>query len=265
MKCTNCGFELEEQSKFCTNCGTQVEAIEPTYISTNADKILSALKDNMFLAICILYSIGTAISLFGDSLPVINILITIFLWLTYAKSLKNIADASHLRCISGCVYANYVIFNVVSIIFMVIGVLFFIFGLFSSSADFINSFVSNPNAFSFSIGGIEKPFTAASGWLVGIGFVFVGAILLVFNLLCTRKIHRFAKSVYMSVSDPCTELKNPKEVTNCFTFLAVCSGIAALSSLLQSVFAAISTGLSTALFIIIIILINKYFIKTNAQ
>lgn len=266
MKCINCGFELEEQSKFCTVCGAQVVAIEPTCISTNADKILSALKDKMFLAICILYSIGTVLSTTANGISIIQILITVFLWLTYAKSLKNIADASHLRGISGCVYANYIINNVLSAIIIVCGaVLTLVFAIFADTPEFIESFEVNIGSLSFLLDTLPQKFIAMFSWLFGVLFIVVGALLLVFNLLATRKIHRFAKSVHMSVSDPSVELENPKMVTGWLIFLAVCSGILALSSLATNIVAAISTGCTAAVAILSVVLINKYFIQNDAQ
>ena len=131
MKCKNCGFEYGEQYDYCPNCGTQNAVEQPTKqpvaeaVSLNpvADKVMSALKDSGFLVLCILMSISCVLSLKGG-FPLINILLTIFLWLTYADVQKGFANEKHLQSISGTVYASYVITNVVSIILIVCGVLF---------------------------------------------------------------------------------------------------------------------------------------------
>jgi len=265
MKCTNCGFDLEQGARFCTACGTEAAETQAVSLNPMADKILLALKDNLFLIICILFSIGTAASLVNDGLPVINILLTIFLWLTYSKSRKNIADGTQLRNISGCVYANYVIMNVLAIIFIVCGVIFaFAFSLLSGSADFVNSFVSGFDEAIPGLNALPQAFLAVSGWVIGTVFLFVGVVCLVLNILGMKKVHLFAKSVYMTVNAQCTELENAKKVKGWLIFFAVCEGISALSALTTSVISAVSGGCICAVIILAIVLINKYLVKDEA-
>lgn len=128
MKCANCGFESEQNYSVCPQCQANTQS------NPAAQKILCVLKDPLFLVICILMSISCAISLAADNLPLINILITVFLWLTYAQSRKEIADAKHLRFISGAVYANYVINYVIAGLVVILGVIFAVaFGLIASN------------------------------------------------------------------------------------------------------------------------------------
>ena len=91
---------LEAEITQCPNFESEEQIVAP--VQTVADRVLPALKDGIFLAICILMSASCLISLSMDSIPLINILATVFLWLTYAQSRKDIVDAKHLRCVSGC-------------------------------------------------------------------------------------------------------------------------------------------------------------------
>lgn len=264
MKCPICNFEIEEGAKFCTACGAQVGAVEPDFKSTTADKILSVLKDKLFLVICILFSVGTAASLISDSLPIINILITIFLWLTYSSSLKNIADDKNLRRISGCVYANYVVMNVASIIIIVCGVILtIVFSIFGNTPEFMSSFTSSFEGYAINLNALPQDLLSIFGWVIGAAFVLLGVGMLVFNILGTRKIHRFAKSFYMAISNPAVELENTKKVKNWLIFFGVCTGVSALSSLTTSLWATVSGGCIAAVIFLAVTLIDKYFIKID--
>ena len=106
-----------------------------------ADQLLPALKDPLFLVVCILLSISCLLSLSAGSVPLIDILITVFLWLTYAQARKDIADAGHLRCVSGALYAQYVIVYVVAGLLLVVGVILMLY--------FANGFQATAEAISF--------------------------------------------------------------------------------------------------------------------
>jgi len=128
MKCQNCQFESEGRFDYCPNCGqptanANAQPVEKVSINPTADIVLSALKDSAFLIICILMSVATGLQFVVSEFSVINILITIFLWLTYASAQKGFADEKHLQAISGSVYAQYILTNVLSIISIVFGAL----------------------------------------------------------------------------------------------------------------------------------------------
>ena len=69
MKCQKCGFEIQEGMGFCSKCGTAVTYTpqpeqpvqsEPSVNIFNpfAERIMSAVQDNLFLAICIFTKIN---------------------------------------------------------------------------------------------------------------------------------------------------------------------------------------------------------------
>ena len=78
-----------------------------------------------------------------DSVPLIHILITVFLWLTYAQSRKDVADAEHLRCVSGAVYAQYVIVYVAAGLCLLAGVIFAVsFSFLTDHSEYIHTLLS---------------------------------------------------------------------------------------------------------------------------
>lgn len=275
MKCNKCGFESERDFEYCMNCGTKAKddkavPVEAVSLNPVADKVLNALKDNLFLALCILMSASCVLSLNGG-LPLINILITIFLWLTYADTQKGFANEKHLQCVSGTVYASYIITNVACGILIVCGVLFGgIFALFANTPEFISEFEValseyDLSEFGVQISDIPQALLAMSGWIIAFVFIAISAIGLIFNLLGMRKIHRFAKSVYQGIMYQNPNFENPRVVKNWLLFFGICSAISAVSSLASGgIIAALATGCVAASEIIAYILIDRYFVeKTN--
>ena len=274
MKCKNCGFEYGEQYDYCPNCGTQNAVEQPTKqpvaeaVSLNpvADKVMSALKDSGFLVLCILMSISCVLSLKGG-FPLINILLTIFLWLTYADVQKGFANEKHLQSISGTVYASYVITNVVSIILIVCGVLFGVLvTAFAGTEEFAQGFdmaISQYDLgeFAFSYEDIPQGLMGFAGVFIGGAFVFIGAIALVINILGTKKIHAFAKSVYMGIMLQNPNFQNPRAAKNWLMFFGVCSAIGAVLSVFSEPVVAIASGCDAAATIIASVLIDKHLME----
>lgn len=262
MKCTNCGFESQDVFQYCSNCGVAATVSDTAVNNTFADKILAVFKDNLFLALCVLMTASCVFSLISNSLPVINILITIFLWLTYAKVRKGIVDANSLRCISGSVYANYVIVNVISIIFFVCGIIVtFILGFLTNSSEAVNALISEFNINYPYYTSILQGILAVAGWVIGLVFIIVAVAIFIINILGMKKIHRFAKSVYKSVLAQNPVFENLSGAKNWLIFFGVCSAISTLSSLSGGLIVALTSACSTAAIFIAVTLINKYFVS----
>lgn len=270
MKCTNCGFELQDDSLFCTNCGAQLapEAAAP-YAPEN-NKVLAMLKDSLFLVTCILVTVAAGLKLIGgEGIPVFETLFTIFLWLTYSQAAKGIADEKHLRCISGTVYANYIVNNVTAIIVIVCGVIVSaVLGFLGGNLEFMSQFTFELEQEFPGQEGIVSAIFGTLGWIIGLIFVVAGVIALVLNILGTKKIHRFVKSVYQSLSNPYMEIVNPRAARGWLIFLGVCLGVSALSNIstnLASVLPAIADGCMAATTIIAAVLVGKYFLSDNER
>ncbi len=265
MKCKNCGFEQEKDFEYCVNCGAETidnipVPVEPVSLNPAADIVLPALRDKLFLALCILMTILCGLSLAMTCIPVLNILFTIFLWLAYADAQKGIANEKHLQCVSGTVYAQYIIVNVASIIFIVCGVLFGVmFSAMVDDSDFIIEFTKQFERFGINPADISQSISYMLVWILGGLFIFIGVIALVFNMLMMRKIHRFAKSVYQGIMFQNPEFEKPETVRNWFIFIAVCGGINVITSITAAEpISILSSICSMAITIIVTILINKH-------
>lgn len=278
MKCNNCGFEYQENFEYCPNCGApkavefpngqQPPTAEPVSLNPAADKVLAALKDKAFLAICRLLTVSCVLALDGG-FPLISILITIFLWLTYNSAQKGFANENHLRSISGTVYASYVITNVVCGMLIVCGVLFgALVAITAGTAEFAEGFDAaisqyDLGEYAFSYADIPQELFGIVGLLIGVAFVIVAVIMLVINILGMRKIHRFAKSVYMGIMFQNPNFENPRAAKNWLLFFGICSAIAAVFSISSETVAALASGCDAAAAIIASVLINKYLVENH--
>lgn len=252
MKCTNCGFENQQDVCVCSQCQTPLQQ-DPV-----AQPILRALKDSLFLIICILMSASCLFSLANGNVPLINILLTVFLWLTYSQSKKNVVDTKHLRCVSGAVFANYVITFVLAGVVLLLGLIFTLF---------YGVIVSDPalmSAITMEIAGIDSAEVTAllsvlpgAGVVIFIVFLLIAAAVALFNIFSMRYIHRFAKSVYQSVENGVLDLQY---VNAAQIWLFIFGGFGAISALsAEGVTSFLIAAAEAAACILAGLLIRKYF------
>ncbi len=262
MKCLNCGLVYDNELTSCPNCGTVAPVAEPINFNPIGDRVSAALKDNLFLVLCISVSASALFSFLGGGLPVITILLTIFLWITYAKTVKNEDPSESLRCISGTVYAQYIIDKVSAIICIVSGVLLVLAGNgilneienLSSNAEYEKLLEKYP-AFD------EISFTLFLK-LIGPCFIILGVLTYLINFLGMKKIHQFIKSAYQGMNFKVPFLEKPKATKNWLIVFAVIYGLSTLGSIPHIIALGTNGGIFVAL-IITIILMNKYFITDN--
>ena len=252
MKCPNCGFESELTYPVCPQCQAQIQQ------NPAAAKILPALKDTLFLVVCILMSVSCVISMALNNLPLINILITVFLWLTYAQSKKGIADAKHLRCVSGAVYANYVITYVAAGIVAVIGaVLALALGFLLSDPTILETLTAEFAGVDLAP-VVEMISFVPSGVIMAI-FLIVAAGIVVLNIFSQRYIHRFAKSVYQSIETGKLDLQHTNAAKIWLFIFGGISILSSLSSLSDGQFLLVLSGVAeSGACIFAGILISKY-------
>ena len=246
---------FEPQQEFIPN--SEEETVIP--VQTVADKILPVLKDSLFLAICILMSVVSLISLSLGNLPVIEILATVFLWLTYAQATKGLVDTKHLRCISGTVYAQYVITYVVAGLIFVAGIIIAAaFSLVMQDPGLAGSIQSALYGLNDTAAILSGLILAGSGILIMVIFAACAGLAVLVNIFITRYIHRFIKSVYTSVNANTLELKYVTAASVCLFIISGCSGISALTAL-PSVTAMLYNGTTCATTLIAGLLIRKHF------
>ena len=261
MKCTNCGFESPEGVNSCANCGA---VLNQELVSRNpaAEKILAALKDKLFLVICILLSVSLGLGVLAGSFNIITILLVIFLWMVYSNSTKDVVDTKNLRRVSGTVYASYVIANVAFVMLAVAGVIIgLVFDALTKEAEFIAMLEKELATMNLEIevSQIIERLQEGFGWLFAGVFLFVAAVGLIVNLCGLRKIHRLAKSVYMSVDMADLSLiKKANAAKNWLWVFGVCSAITVLSG---DWMAVVSGGCSAAAYILAAILVKKYLVE----
>ena len=184
MKCNRCGYESNEDFKFCPICGVDATQENSFMINPAEDLVLSVVKDKLFLILCILMTAASALSgLLSGSFDIISILITIFLWITYSNGKKNVVQYNNIRNISGTIYAEYVIVNVLSVLFMVISVIIgFCFSLIDGSFDIVEDVLNEFEEFSHYISATTEQLGQFIGIIIGIVFFVVAVVILLINI-----------------------------------------------------------------------------------
>lgn len=273
MKCTNCNFETTQDFTYCPNCGSAQNSepvAEPVSLNPAADKIFALLKDNLFLVVCILITVSAATSVINGAIPLFTILIAIFLWCIYSSAQKGFVNENQLRNISGTVYASYIVTNVLAGIFVFLGLLMSAMSSFLSSlklSDILNELSLEFNEFDVDISDflydLPQNIVSIIGILSAITFIFIAAVILIFNILGVRKIHRFIKSVYMGVMYQNPNFEKVNAARNWILVFAIFSGISALFSLTGGLLTFASTGTQSVAMILVYILIDKYLTVKN--
>lgn len=259
MKCSQCGFEAAQDNLFCPQCGERLTQIEaPTGVFSA--RILPALKDPLFLVVCILLSVSCLMSLAAGSVPLINILITVFLWLTYVKAQNNVADAAQLRCVSGAVYAQYVINYVVAGLILVVGVIFAIaFNIVTHSMNGFWESLLSEVADAETVATLMSILPSVSGIVILVACVLAAAITIVLNIFVMRYLHRFAQSVYRSIQQEENALKYTNIAMILLFILGGLEAISCLSSLVALQFGSLVASASSGGSAILSgLLIHKY-------
>lgn len=257
MKCKNCKFDIQGQLEFCPNCGARFDSTTTTIESTEnhsffAEKLLPALNSNLFFVLCMLITVSCVLSFCSGGIPVINVLITIFLWIAFADAKRGIVNRTQLRNISGTIYALYIITNVASIIILVAGV---ICTVFSKSISLQEDVELELRGLFASANIDAKALILVSG-IICIG---VGVACLLINVLGVKKIHTFAKSVYSGHVDETFTFIGMKSAKTWLIVFTVLNAISAANSLLNGeAVGALSYLLATGMYVVPVILIDKH-------
>jgi hypothetical protein len=282
MICNYCQTEFDDSVQFCPACGAPVvppkekapdyfaanqaaptgvqSPLAPDYATQSINPLLaktdSLIKDNLFLAVCILQSVATAVPLFGDfkSFNILTLLITIFLWIIFADSKKGeLPNPSRIRVISGVLCAYKILLYVAAGLCALLGVICF----FSASA-FIKYFT---DAFSESAEittDLDK-ILSVGGWVIGIAFLFVAVFIAVLTYFSYAKMHGFVRSCYTNIQNGYNSLDNRNVTSIWLIIFAVLLGIGALGSLAESPITAVVNGVNCATCILSYILLKKYY------
>ena len=280
MKCSYCGFESAKDYQYCPQCGTVIEKNEQDFYSTPQSEysyeqptpqpehaITTALKDKLFLVACVLVSVCCGLTILNYELPLLRIILAVFLWIAYAQAKSNTLNPSHVRNISGTVYASYILNNVLGVLFIIFGLLFsFVFSMITSNQEMLDLFYEELET----KGGSEivelfSQYIAPFAGFIGIAISVIGIIIIVLNIIGRKTIHKFVKSIYMNMGMPTEQIQKISKAQVWLIVFGVFYAISALSSASAMNPTLMLSDLSfAAALIVIAILVKKYFSnKTN--
>ncbi len=273
MKCMHCGFEVADEFSFCPNCGKkqieyssdeQSSNLENLAVSINPveDFMLRVLKDKLFLVLCILVSSATVFALANDSINIIGILMSVFLWLTYASAYKGIADTNHLRSVSGTYYANYIISFIGAILVLVLGLLMtFVFGVIATGNELMSSIVEEMEfAAGDTVADLLIGLLSVSAAWVFVIFALIGVGIILVLKFAVKPTHSFIQSIYKSLEKGEFLFCSANTAKTWLLISGILSGFSAVGCLLiMNVSGFLSAGSTAAASIIGSILIKKYF------
>ena len=267
MKCTNCGHESPQDFAFCPACGEPAQAhpAPPAEAvqSPAAQRILPALQDTLFLALCILMSVSCLLTLSSSGLPLLNILVTVFMWLAYSQATKGIADENHLRCVSGTVFAMYVINYVLAVLILVCGVIITAaFSFLTSSPEHLETLLSEFADVEV-LATVTEVLPMIPSGLILFVFLFASALLVVMNIFSMRYLHRFIQSVYRSLENGVLNLVFTRTA---MIWLFVIGGLnipGCLSALSSSFATALLCAVNAALCFVAGLLIRNHLLRED--
>ncbi|MBQ4117084.1 MAG: zinc ribbon domain-containing protein [Clostridia bacterium] len=277
MKCSYCGFESNRDYQYCPQCGAvmekkdagftpppQTDFVYETPTPQPEHKIVTALKDKLFLVVCILISACCGLSFLGGGLPIIRIFLTVYMWVAYSQTKNNTLNPNHIRNISGTVYASYVVNNVLGVFFIVFGLLFSVLITFiTSNAELLTKFYEELEATVGSeIVDLFSQYFVTFAGLIGVVISVMGIILIVINIVGRKTIHKFIKSTYMNMGMPTEQIQ---KASKAYVWLLVFGIFNAVSALSSSGDGALMIFLSEAAYsaalIITAILVKKIFLR----
>lgn len=261
MLCKKCNAEIEDGATFCPYCAANLTEGAPKNIITDM------LSDKLFLVMCILLSVGVGLGVIAGSFNVLGILTLIFMWLTFSNVKSGNDIKSHMRGISGTIYAEYVITLVVTVI---IGVclLLCIFAFSFMGSEFYEEFAKG-FAEGLDTSGVAADLSVFKTGKIAIGLilaiVFIVMAILIVGIISTKKIHSFAKELYQCLDTPECITKAASGRT-WIIVSAVFSGMSVVSDAGEGLIAFLAAGCNTAIYVLAAILINKYLLsEQNTQ
>ncbi len=217
-------------------------------------------SDGKFLAVCVLYSVSVACSIFGwlsFSLPVIEILFTIFLWMAYAAAKNNKILGKDVKKLSGTVFALEIVRIVDAVVMVGVGFLFnLLFGFFGSE-NFARMILKSPAEIKRYV-QITQPLMELMSLIMMIVVGVCAIIIILMAVLGIGAIHKFVKTAYKSADTGVLEIKSRKTASGWLIAFAIIYGLSALSILFY-ITGAVQYGSLCAAFILLSQLIKKYY------
>ncbi|MBQ4119047.1 MAG: hypothetical protein IJD45_01490 [Clostridia bacterium] len=267
MKCNNCGLEYEDSLNTCPNCSGE-QQVEVISLNPAANIVSAAIKDGLFLVMCILMSASCVFGILADSVRLFNILLAIFMWLAYAQARKGLLDSTHLRSLSGTTFAMYVINYVGAGLVALSGVILsFVLGALVQEPIALEEVAGLLETENPIIAKYITSLIANFGGFIGFIIIIIAVLSIVLNIFSYGKIHKFAKSVYQSIDMNTIGFQNVKVAKVWLYILGVFIAVSAvlnMEGLTFSDFSILATEFCTALSAIFAaVLIGKYLEEKN--
>ncbi len=261
MKCPHCDYERTKAFAFCPKCGKPSTRDPEPVVICPTPRILSFIKSDLFFIVCILLTVGVGCTLLSGGFNALTLLITIFAWLTYVGGRKNVVEHTHIKVISGSVYAIYVIENILAVLVILSGIVYslLILGIPLLSNFNIEEFITDELGPMIVVSGAILALISAMAMFLGAILIVFGIIMLIVNIAGRKKIHRLIKSIYKSAE---AGEENFVGVTKAqpwiiiFSVLSIISAISYISN--GNVFGFLSEGAFAAALIICNILVGKH-------
>lgn len=278
MKCNKCGYEAETEFKFCPGCGQEAQESSepvcgnqaPVYEAPAVNPIMQRLsymfRDNLFLTLCILISASLLFNVAGTNFPVIQILLTIFLWLIYSQARRGAVNTGYMRYLSGTVFAQYVINWVLVGILAFLGFVVVVFSAVASGSEFMDYIAYALSEYSNELSGLTELLVSGAsfiGMLVGVILILAAGVVAIINAFGYRSMHKLAQSLYMSAGTGNFIVAKRNAAQVWMLVFGIFSGISALSAISVSALSFFSSGCLAAAYIVSYLLVKKYFSDCN--
>ena len=257
---TNTEQENNTQAEFEQPATEPVVTLEPEPI---IKKPILAVKDNLFLVMCILISVATVFSF-----ELIELLLAIGMWIAYANVKSDKSLVSPAKLCATAMKVGYILTWVVSVIALVCGIILLVSSV-ALPAIFAEAGALDVIYESEELGLIFDEFATmgiAQELLILMAFIFLSVFLIVLcvvmillNIFFIKNAYKFAESVRDNIEYDGPILK-AKTVSTWVLVLAIFQGVSALGSI-GNFSAFVSTGATVALFIITYMWLKKYFVE----
>ena len=297
MKCSNCGYEQENDFSFCPSCGSSIEQqasanMQPPKTTSSAkteangvtytgrvdssrmqpkpqidistldprQRANALFRDGSFLGALILMSVNVILDIFSIipfGISIIRILFVIFGWIAYAAANKYRIEVKHVRWISGVCAANKIVSYVKTGIILAAGIVCMVVLSAAGTSSLIWDALSKVPEAAQYRQYIE-PLATASGAVVLVGCIIAAAFTFVFAFLGLRSFHFFVRSVYRSIESGSYQIEKRRNCTAWLIVFAVFSGLGVFGGLIN-IIGTLQSIAGCVAYILLSIAVNRYY------
>ena len=252
MKCNNCNYEAPADFAFCPQCGAAAPAAseqpqqqqqfqqqpqqfqqqpaytaapQPTMFYANGtERILGFFQDTLFLVVAICFSVAAGAGLCKLSIPVIEILFTIFFWLIFVAAKKNNVTGAQVRWLSGTTFAKVILQYVAAGAILILG--FVAMAGFSALGSAVGSYGK-----AYGYGSAASSAVGSAGTIILVVCIVAAAITVVLAIFGIRPINKFIRSAYESLNAQNLMLDKVGAAKIWLMIFGILKGISALGSI----------------------------------